>query len=68
MTDAQIIAIARVFDQEWIEHKGSGATPDEVKIARAMWLRLYGAVAREIYNMHGKRGETIFRKRTIFDV
>lgn len=63
MTDAQILAIARVFDQEYSEYMGKsrGQFVSIETAAADMWAVLHNAVALEIKNMHGKRGELLFR-------
>lgn len=67
MTDAQILALARVFDQEWTEHRERhrGAEKYFQNGAADMWATLYTAVAREIYHMHGKRGQLLFKNYAV---
>ena len=62
MTDAQILALARVFDQEWLEYAAANANkPERQNGAAYMWARLHAAIAQEVKNMHGKRGELLFK-------
>jgi hypothetical protein len=63
MTDAKILALARVFDQEFTEYLVSDPCRGKVADGAAadMWSRLHSAVAQELKNMHGKRGELLFR-------